>query len=48
MRRYMAASKPATLISSSSVVLYTGRSQPQKDRGNLLGFAFRPLVYLAA
>ena len=46
MRRYIAASKPAILMSSSSLVLYTGKSHPQNDRGSLFGLCFRPLVYL--
>lgn len=33
-------------IISSSVVLYTGRIQPQKDMGNLLGLCFSPRIYL--
>ena len=46
MRRYIAASKPATLMSSSSLVLYMGKSHPQNDRGSLFGLCLRPLVYL--
>ncbi len=44
---YVAASKPATRIISSSSVLYIGKIQPQKDIGNLLGLCCRPRIYLS-